>query len=47
MNMVAQTEVSTGSHFHMSVGSKTERKGAKQIPIAQAQLAAGTIKKLP
>ena len=41
------TEVSTGSHFHMSVGSKTERKGAKQIPIAQAQLAAGTIKKLP
>jgi len=41
------TTISTGSHFHMSVGSKTERDGAKQIPIAEAQLAAGTIKKLP
>ena len=41
------TEVSTESHFHMSVGNKPEKSGEKQIPIAQAQLAKGIIQKLP
>jgi len=41
------TKIANGAHFHMSVGPNAEKSGKKQIPIAEAQLAAGTITKRP
>ena len=41
------TEVKSGDHFHMSVGSTPEPSGKKQIPLAEKQLKEGKITKAP